>query len=150
MSVLQHYPLVACPGCHREGNLPSPQMTVPSLHSVPSSNGGRRIPNLRRNILGPNFISRHLAMSLSPSSSVRGQKVMSILLLSAQRPANFYSSVYSASPPNGSFTSPKGKKSFEDIVPKKDKGFNFSSYVFKSLFTSEAPEVTVALNAIPL
>lgn len=98
---------------------------------------------------GPDFISRHLAMSISPSSSVRGQKVMLILLLSIQRPANFCSSIYLDSQPNRSFTNPKGKKkpSCEDIVPKRDKAFPFSSYLPKSLLTSEAPRVIVALNA---
>lgn len=71
MSMLQHHPLAACPGCRREGNLPSPRMTVPSLQSVPSSNGGRCVPSLRKSILGPNLTSRHLAMSVTNGLSER-------------------------------------------------------------------------------
>jgi len=68
------------------------------------------------------------------------------ILLSAERPANFYSSVYSASQPNHSSKSSKGKKSCEDTVPKRDKGLPSSSCLPQSLFTSEAPGLFVALK----
>lgn len=72
---------------------------------------------------------------------------MLILLLGTVKSANFHSPVCFPSQANHSS---QVLKSSEDIVPKRDKGFPFSSYLLKSLFSSEAPGVIVVLKALPL
>lgn len=147
LSIVLSYPLAACPGCCREENLPSFQTAVSSLQSVPSSQWGRWIPILKNS----NFVSTasqgtYSAVSPSPRSSMGGQKVMLILLLDSKipQPCPFCQSDKSF------FHKAKRHKSCEDIVPKNQKGFPFSSYLSKILFRPNVPGVIVVLKASPL
>lgn len=118
-------PTCCCQGCCREENLPSLEMRVFSLPSVPSSQGGRWIPSLRNSHTWSDCIWGNLAVSLSQSTSMGGQKVMFMLLLGTLKPADFHSLVSSASQPNHSFTSPKVTKAVKTLSLKGTKDFLF-------------------------
>lgn len=132
VSTVLSFPLAACPGCCREENLSSFEMTASSLQSVPSSQGGRWIPSLKNSHTLSNCNSGHLAVRLSPSSLMGGQKVMFILLPGTLKPAHFHSLISSASQTNHSFTSPKGTKAVKILSLKSTKDFLFLSISPKS------------------